>query len=343
MTGIKVITVHLDDDRTVKYTLRGLKDEEIQAWAQFCSSVFSYKDNAPAASYFERHYYNDPRREALLIRVAFTEEGKIVSSCRVFRKIISAGDGETLQAGGIGEVCTDIDHRKRGLSKYLLQDAIEIMKVRGMQISLLHAAPDFFPVYERGGGFVCSTSKWSAISISKSDLRSDSRVRIAEFPKDTERLMKLHQKYSENRFCGMIVRSRKYWNEYLSKELEGSLYVLEWESLIVGWLSVRPRSGRYQVREFGCDSTKISPCDAISVLLSRAMEGVDLDSFELQLPTAIFDEIREGKPTFVDGSTERSEDDLGWMYKALQEDSPNEITLTKNDQYPHLIWPADSF
>ena len=112
----------LDDGSEVTYTLRGLTEAEVKPWAAFCASIFAYKANPPPPEYFERHYFNDPVHKASFIRVAFTkeEEPKIVASCRVFERCIADGQGGTILAGGIGEVCTNNDHRRRGLSKELL-------------------------------------------------------------------------------------------------------------------------------------------------------------------------------------------------------------------------------
>jgi predicted acetyltransferase len=76
----------------------------------------------------------------------------------------------TAAAGGIGEVCTDAEHRKRGLSKMLLQNVISIMKERQLQISLLHAAAVFFPVYQKAGGYAGSTSHWSVVQVTTAKL-----------------------------------------------------------------------------------------------------------------------------------------------------------------------------
>lgn len=99
-----------------KYCLRGIvNDTEIERWAEFCASVFAYKANPPPASYFTRHYFNDPfARAPSLIRIAVHEDA-IVASCRVFARRISLTGGQTVIAGGIGEVCTSADHRRRGM------------------------------------------------------------------------------------------------------------------------------------------------------------------------------------------------------------------------------------
>jgi predicted GNAT family N-acyltransferase len=282
------------------YTLRGLRDErEIRKWANFCASCFSYKPNPPSAEYFERHYYNDPHRgHVSLIRVAVvvkagssksgdfeSDNEEIVASCRIFQRDIadgsSAAGGSIIRAGGIGEVCTSSDHRRRGLSKELLQDCLEIMsnKNMNMAVSFLHAAPAFFPVYQ-SAGYVGTTSRWSKVPILHPQLLSSSavtctdataaldgkgtdgyRVRLANFPNDTHQLKTLHRSMvSHHGFAGCIIRSTEYWNEYLSQELKDVLWVLEKEEdcsdkyrdandekkvqkwNIVAWLAIRPRA-----------------------------------------------------------------------------------------------------
>jgi predicted GNAT family N-acyltransferase len=106
--------------------------------------------------------------------------GEIVSSVRIFRRTLSTGgaaanssnsgdDGATtIEAGGIGEVCTSPNHQRRGLSKILLKDAINIMSNSGdggMSCSLLHANPEFRPVYNKIGGYKSVPSRWSLVPI----------------------------------------------------------------------------------------------------------------------------------------------------------------------------------
>jgi GNAT superfamily N-acetyltransferase len=355
--------VTLDDGTEVSYIIRGLIEQEVHPWAEFCASVFSYKASPPPPDYFQRHYSNDPDRDASLIRVAVCGTD-IVASCRIFLRTVSTGKGGSIQAGGIGEVCTSDSHRRRGLSKVLLENAIRIMNHRKLQLSLLHAAPTFFPVYQKTGGYSCTTSHWSIVSILSSQLKeaaTDSNVvvRAAQFPNDTERLAMLHQAYSTDRFAGCIVRTHAYWNEYLSKELQGSLlWVLENnkdDGLVVAWLSIRPRGGRYQLQEFGVDREQISTTRALSQLLLlkhtvTQEEGVAAmptseGTWDLALPTAVLDQMRpdKAKASFINWSTEALEDDLGWMYKTLDQGGQVDMNSIITKDTPHLIWPADSF
>mmetsp|Transcript_13308 Transcript_13308/g.15252 ORF Transcript_13308/g.15252 Transcript_13308/m.15252 type:complete len:326 (-) Transcript_13308:205-1182(-) len=267
--------------KTLEYEIRGLREDEIPTWANFCASVFAIKANPPPASYFERHYYNDPNRgDSSSIRVMIDTNGDIVSSCRIFSKNLSLGEVDnndeekklrTIEAGGIGEVCTSPLHRRRGLSKILLQDALSIMREStSCRVSLLHAAHTFLPVY-RSRGYESTVSLWSLATIDKTNLfqhakkyddASNCKFRLAEFPHDTSRLQFLHQQYSERRFIGCVVRSKEYWDMYLSKELNERIHVMTTcnndSNTIQAWMSLRPRAeGRMQLIEFGYNVTSL--------------------------------------------------------------------------------------
>ena len=350
-----------DDDFTpdrFKYQLRGLStDTEVNIWTQFCAKCFSYKPNPPSSEYFRRHYFNDPMKDPKLIRVMSTlNEGTsdIVSSVRIFRRLISTGCKGVLKAGGIGEVCTLPSHRKRGLAKALLSNALQIMssEEENMECSLLHASQSLISVYEKSGGYVSVPTKWSSVTLRSDILFNDIivgernqmslSVRLAQFPKDTKRLHEIHQVYSERRFAGCIIRSMEYWNKYLRFEIGESIYVLTTdddkgststvnEDGIISWLSIRPRDGRYQLQDFGkdlqlCEKIGLSIHSVMKKLLVSALEqyGCDITSsvhqLALHLPTPILQDIQDVRQEclWIDWSQEiLEEDDNGWMYKSL--------------------------
>ncbi len=393
----------MNDEST--YEIRSLTDDDIPKWTEFCAHCFSYKPNPPPSSYFLRHYNNDPRRDASLIRVIChsppvnvsacnqeESESHIVSSTRIFQKTLSLGSGgrnsssastcgdsnvQTIEAGGIGEVCTSANHRKKGLAKRLLRNAIDVMtNETKMHCSLLHASPQLTTVYEKSGGYVCVTSKWSVLNvpIPMRDLNGrigTLNVRLASFPDDTVQLQAIHKKYSEERFAGCIIRSVEYWNEYLRYEIGESLFVLtdsinnddnnnDGSEIILGWISIRPRNDRFQLRDFGvnldqCKSLSYSTSQVLSRLLKVALEkekeniSTEQQKIELHLPTAIVDEMKDQNVDceWVNLSDATSDDDIGWMYKMLQSqdvDSDRDIiTIVNKLNVPHLIWPSDSF
>eukprot|EP00531_Pseudo-nitzschia_arenysensis_P010608 CAMPEP_0116137656 /NCGR_PEP_ID=MMETSP0329-20121206/12360_1 /TAXON_ID=697910 /ORGANISM="Pseudo-nitzschia arenysensis, Strain B593" /LENGTH=417 /DNA_ID=CAMNT_0003632577 /DNA_START=55 /DNA_END=1308 /DNA_ORIENTATION=- len=355
-----------NETNTTEYVLRGLREDEIRLWSEFCASVFSYKKNPPPSEYFYRHYANDPTTKvpgsSRLIRVALFE-GTIVASCRVFLKDISSGTTQqnvqtVLRSGGIGEVCTDVKHRRRGISKKLLENAIAIMEERSdVQISSLHAAPTFFPLYQLLGYSAPPISnpsggnRWSTVDFcwkpsgrEMTNNDSEFQIRPAEFPRDTEILQKLHEKYSEENLAGCILRSQEYWNKYLSKELEGFLFVLvSKENLgkVLSWLSLKACNGGdlFCVQEFGIDlpfltETKSLTIDqAVTKLVSHAIEdhslyssSVDPIICSVKLPGFVSDEIRscqdsnkktKNEPLSFAWESEQMEIDRGWMYRGV--------------------------
>lgn len=340
----------LEDGSEVTYILRGLKEAEVKPWAAFCASIFAYKANPPPPEYFERHYFNDPVHKASFIRVAFTkeEEPKIVASCRIFERCIADGKGGTILAGGIGEVCTNKDHRRRGLSKELLKDCIDIMTKCGMKASILHAAQTFFPVY-RSMGYECTTSKWSLLDVTKPSCETDEssiQCREAMFPDDTPTLQAMHQSFSEQKFVGCLVRSADYWNKYLSQELKGTLYVLVDSTTAKPFatLSLRPRGERWQLREFcyapneGCNLSQ-----ATRILMAKALpEGEGAQ--KLHLPTFVAEAMSQDRETsqdWIQWDSLAEENDEGWMYRSLGDSGVSVVQLSQT--LPHLLWPADSF
>ena len=331
---------------------------EIQRWTEFCQNCFSYKPNPPSAEYFARHYYNDPQRDASLVKIVewkdpSTDEWEIAASTRVFRRVISIGrNGQSIVVGGIGEVCTSDKHRRRSLSKMLLHDAIESMETMGMEASLLHASPALQAVYERGGNYMAVNSRWSVVNVKMDELNrrvgnnfSGYRIRLASFPDDTASLSAIHREFSESKFAGCIIRSDEYWTNYVSKELGGSLYVLTKEDVVVGCLSVRARGDRYQLREFGVDTRQCGVKDALCLLLREAVTCSE-DSFQLHLPASILGDDT-GTSTSETFEFVADDNDIGWMYRPIQSSARQGHDMVKylaeNTHLDHLVWPTDSF
>jgi predicted GNAT family N-acyltransferase len=333
-------------ESSISYVLRGLSESEVDDWTKFCASVFSYKENAPAPEYFARHFWNDPDRDAAMIRVALFENA-VVASCRVFQRRISLGNDCIVLAGGIGEVCTDERHRKRGLSRELLRDCIDIMKTKCFHVSLLHAAPTFVPFYQ-SFGYVCSTTSWCEIYVNTLAFEEpnscEGTTRLANIPNDIDQLVPLHHEYSERRWAGCIIRSKEYWSRYVSQELHGSLWVYCKDDEIQGWASIRQRGSGFQLREFGCQSVDHVK-SVFSILLDKCITEALGESKEmvsttvtLQVPAVVMKEIGLNVPFTVNII---SNEDTGWMYKALTDD-PTLIQELCSSQL-HLIWPTDSF
>jgi predicted GNAT family N-acyltransferase len=376
----------------ISYTLRGLREDEIGIWTEFCASVFAYKVNPPLASYFARHYYHDPDRVASWIRVAIDNQSQtIVASCRIFRRCISLGSRESntttpkdttiatafVHAGGIGEVCTDNRHRRRGLSRELLQDTIRIMELDGtIRIAFLHAAPDFFPVYEKMH-FQCVSSGWCQVQMNRDILKSVSQasynttrfhVRKVDWDTDTLQLAKVHHQYSELRFCGCIIRSKSYWDEYIRLEVDSAkLMVACNDDKLLGWLLFQNKGGKIRVQDFGFDQSLASELKLTSYeLFASLKESVVLTSeveaqfcwenetFSILLPSMLYEEMKQDWDMLLTSSNQTQlhdsyitwnatgrADDYGWMYRPIGASGVDLQTVT--EKVPHWIWPSDFF
>lgn len=356
-------------------TIRGLTQSEIPTWSDFCAFCFSHKKpTPPPASYFQGHFDNDPYRVANLVRVAIdtddSDDFKIASSVRVFVRTVGTGsatDDFTLSSskrtvGGIGEVCTHVDYRRQGIASALLNDAFDQMKAKKMDCTLLHVSNPSLQVVYQKQGYVSVLSPWSTIPVStiknidksivvNEQTEKQFKIRSANFGNDddVESLYSIHQKYSENRFAGCIERSIQYWKEYISKELNNQLCVLEvlnnGNPRICAWLSIRKRGDKYQVREFGVDHTILDTYEAMTNLLPSALLNLDCDTdmITLHLPTTILEETKTAsvKCNIFDWNNVQDEDDCGWMYKELGGRQPSMAEICKT--VPHLIWPSDSF
>lgn len=363
-------TITLPDGTITKYLLRGLRtdneDSNITEWTNFCALAFAHKKpTPPSAMYFLRHYTNDPRHDANFIRVMMSlnpenekKEEEMASSVRIFRRTLSSGPGGsssslTYEAGGIGEVCTSPNHRRRGLSTILLHDALTIMQhdnssnnnnSGGMSCSLLHASSDFRPYYTKVGGYQSIRSLWSVVPIVYTNLTSSLAtttttndtiisnaktqfsVRCAIFPQDASRLFHLYQLYSEQRLV-TIVRSLEYWEKYVSVELSNSLYVLTMLdtddcdvndcNIIVAWMSIKEKgNGRYQLREFGIDREQITTTLAMNHLLHVTLDqvmGEEDEGVSLLLPSFVLSEIKEESMMNEDSANDKQAEDASFM------------------------------
>ena len=378
---------------TYCYHLRSLHDhaDDIHRWTQFCASIFSYKASPPPPEYFARHFYNDPRRDASLVRVLIhcpnndeneKMNGEIVSSVRIFRRTLSTGNASAtiIEAGGIGEVCTSPNHQRRGLSKILLNDAIHIMVSssslsstccdnKSISCSLLHANPEFRPVYNKIGGYESVTSKWTLVPIKLNKLiiktthhgNNNTKkwsTRQAIFPQDVSQLQSLHTEYSEKRFI-TIIRSTEYWTDYVSAELGDSLWVLQeeesngggGEAKIVAWLSIRERGDRYQLREFGVDRNKHITEYALKTLLGVAVQqrigDEDLHSdadgdktLSFLLPTIVLSDIQQDKLNRV-----TNDDDIERIINQNDDDysffDENDIVDENDDGWMYAVFDTN--
>ncbi|RKU18867.1 hypothetical protein C6500_12335 [Candidatus Poribacteria bacterium] len=218
---------------------RALHPEELETWLDHVTSVFT-----GGRQYFSNHWHNDPWRDAEGIRVAL-DKGTIVSTVRVFiRKMFL--HGEPITVGGIGEVSTRPEYRRRGIATQLLQDSIQFMEDRDIAVSLLFGSQKIYSIegWEK-------VSRYYARQSFSANKQSEWEVRPANFDNEVEvkRLSDLYDRYAR-KFNGALVRDEiAYWTKWVRTE-SSNAWIAEKDGNIEGYVFVTPREDELSVKEF---------------------------------------------------------------------------------------------
>lgn len=260
---------------------RSLQSEEIDAWFDHVASVFTI-----GRQYFMNHWYNDPWQDLEGIRVA-VDDGKIVSTVRVFVRQMYL-HGELVPAGGIGEVSTLPQYRRRGLATRLLQDAIRFMEARGIVISALQGSQRIYSVegWER-------IPRYFARVMMAAKAGGAFHIRPADFDsaKEREQLARLYDAYSR-RFNGVFVRDHPdYWRDWVRTESPNT-WVAEQDGVIEGYISISNGDGRLQVREFAVTSELFARDRGervFNALVRYIIKAGGADNYEVVYPAPIAD------------------------------------------------------
>ena len=322
---------------------RALYPDELDIWLDHVSHVFS-----AGRQYFANHWHNDPWKDFEGIRIAL-DDGKIVSTVRVFIRKMYV-HGEPISVGGIGEVSTRSEYRKRGIATQLLKDSIQFMEDRQIAISMLH-----------GGQRIYSVEGWESVQryFAKKTLQGNKtqqwNIRPVNF-KDTEEVEKLASIYDtySRKFNGTFVRDdMAYWTDWVQTE-SPQVWIAEKDDKIEGYVFVRRRDGELDVKEFVASEELFSQGKETAVfdaLLSHIIAEMDEESLEVAYPAPIADGFNATK---VDsrGST---------MYRVIQPEAlPSHLRkklpsglpellhsqsedLAQGIKSHHIFWPTDGF
>ncbi len=322
---------------------RALFPDELEAWLDHVTHVFS-----ASRQYFSNHWHNDPWKDVEGIRVA-VDDGKIVSTVRVFIRQMYF-HGEPISVGGIGEVSTRPEYRKRGLATQLLKDSIQFMDDRQIVISVLHGSQR---IYSEEGWE--SVPRYYAKKTFLGKKQQEWHVRPVNFQDTDEvaQLASLYDSYSR-KFNGTFVRDdMAYWTDWVQTE-SPQAWVAERDNTIDGYVSVRGRDGELGVKEFAASEELFAEngaTDFFEVMLSDIIAQMDKESLEVEYPAPIADGFNA--PTVESyGST---------MYRvilpdafppkmrqALSDDLSNLLhsqsdILTQGIKSHHIFWPTDGF
>ena len=260
---------------------RALRPEELEAWLDHVTSVFT-----GGRQYFSNHWHNDPWQDAEGIRIA-VDKGTIVSTVRVFiRKLFL--HGEPITVGGIGEVSTHPEYRRRGIATQLLQDSIRFMESRDIVVSVLFGSQRIYSIegWEK-------VPRYYARQSFSANKQSAWEVRPANFDDEAEvkRLSNLYNGYAR-KFNGTVVRDDiAYWTQWVRTESPNA-YVAERNGNIEGYISVIPREDEFGVKEFIASEEAFAQDRGQHLfedMLSCVLAQMDAESLEVLYPAPIAD------------------------------------------------------
>jgi len=177
-------------------------------------------------------------------------DNKIVSSVRVYHRSIYV-NGEEWKMGGIGEVSTAIEYRRKGIATLLLKMAIEYMEKNNMVISVLSARKQVESLYSALGWqfipyYTCHT-KIDYIEDLGMSLKKESYRNLSE--QDKLQLRNIYAQTSR-RFSGPLVRTNEYWDTWVVGESK-SAWIITLNNSVVGYFSLNDEEENYlSVKEF---------------------------------------------------------------------------------------------
>lgn len=188
------------------YAVETLKPEDFDEWVNHCGSIFEV-----GAAYFRRHFVADPHKDYNSVFI-IKGDGQIISTVRVFDRQVYIG-GNIYKMGGIGEVSTNPEYRKRGLSGKILDVAVDYMKNNGFTISLLgtgyfsHYAKHGFSQVNEYSKYVSGEAKYG-----EHDIRPLN-------PGNFHDMSVLYELYSKE-MNFPIVRNKEYWKTWCAGEIK---------------------------------------------------------------------------------------------------------------------------
>lgn len=215
-------------------TYTNLREEQFMDWIALCVECFS-KDEAhkeKMKNYFIRHYNNDENSQYQDIFIAM-EQNHIIGSVRVFKRWMYL-EGQEVPFLGIGEVCTDVHYRGRGIIRELFKRIFENYP-DGYAFYML--STDIFPFYEQFG-FEKLALPYKEIEICQ---KKDKDVGLLS--KDSSLLATLYRKNQKN---GSLIRSDFYFSHWVKDELPEKIYLFGQEE----YLSVAIYEGQTFIYEY---------------------------------------------------------------------------------------------
>ena len=191
------------------YIVETLKPEDFDEWVNHCGSIF---DVGPA--YFRRHFVADPHKDYDSVFI-IKDDGQIISTVRVFHRQVYI-DKKIYKMGGIGEVSTNPDYRKLGLSTKLLKAAVDYMKKNDFCVSSLSTG--YFSHYAKHGYVQAKEYSKYVSGTGKIDGSGEYDIRPLS-PGNFHDMSVLYELYSQE-LNFSTVRNKDYWKTWCAGEIK---------------------------------------------------------------------------------------------------------------------------
>ena len=319
---------------------RSLHPDEIQAWIDQITLVFSNENNREwVRSMFTNSWNDDPEPDLQGICVA-VQDGRIVSSVQVLKRRIYLC-GVEMPMGGISAVSTLPEARRQGLSTRLLEDSIRVMEAWGQPVSMLQTGIHGF--YSRLG--------WEQVSLFSKNLRLDDHVpeapvsyylRSMDFTNDLQQVKSLYAAYS-SRYNGPVVRGHSTWEKY-KRNPPDRWWVAEYSGRVAAFLCIDVEDDQVSVAEFGAFPYHEGVFDA---LLAYGLEALNRQIETIPCPGAIASQrqvvewqehthwmVRLNRPLKVAGRRVESSQELATlMVGSPERGKPGDFLFWGNDGF----------
>ena len=195
--------------------VRAIRENEKEECLSLWKTAFAFKDND---AYFRRYFEGDVDWLPYYTQVAVLD-GKIVSAVHIVKRTVSMPDF-TLTMGGIANVATLPEFRKRGYNAQCLNAAIKVMEADAMDFSLLFTG--IHDYYKRSG--FADLSLPELVGNLKPALQmpvTPYSVRPATLA-DLPSIRHLYSLYNVQRPLS-VRRSDAYWRDWIGVEKPGTL------------------------------------------------------------------------------------------------------------------------
>lgn len=190
--------------------IRNLRPEDMEESMKLSQFAFQYQLGPEELQ--ERIARSDPGNTW----GAFLEDGALAAKLTVLPLGTYIG-GRAVPMGGIAGVATWPEHRREGLVKKLLQQALMLMREKGQWISLLH--PFQFEFYRRFGWETYTEYKKYELETAQLPRFADTGGWVQRLP-EVRVLQALYTEYAR-RFNGMLERTPAWWEWNIMKLKNG--------------------------------------------------------------------------------------------------------------------------